>query len=94
MPIGFVAFHYPRPEYAEEFTDRVRKAADFVGSRPGCLSGECWVTADGEVVVTTGRFENEEAMRAAFAAALDSGVITAADEREHRPREFFTLLAR
>ncbi|MEU7168121.1 hypothetical protein AB0A70_26325 [Streptomyces morookaense] len=92
MTVGFVAFHYPRPEYAEEFIGRVRKACAFVGSRPGGMAAECWVTADGEAVVTTGRFASEEALKAAFAAARDAGVITECDEREHRPREFFTLL--
>lgn len=94
MTVGFVAFHYPRPEYAEEFIGRVHKACEFVRSRPACRAAECWVTADGEAVVTTGRFESEEALKAAFAAARDSGVITECDEREHRPRQFFTLLAR
>ncbi|PBC80348.1 MULTISPECIES: antibiotic biosynthesis monooxygenase [unclassified Streptomyces] len=94
MPVGFVAFHYPRPEYVEEFTDRVHKAAEFLRPRPGCLSVECWATTDGEAIVTTGRFESEEALQAAFAGALESGVIVDADEREVRPRQFFTLLAR
>ncbi|TVL91096.1 antibiotic biosynthesis monooxygenase [Streptomyces sp. SAJ15] len=94
MSFGFVAFHYPRPDYAEEFTDRVHKACEFVASRPGALSAECWVTTEGGVVVTTGRFETEQALRAAFSAARDAGVIVDADEREHRPREFFTLLSR
>ncbi|MYT27596.1 MULTISPECIES: antibiotic biosynthesis monooxygenase [unclassified Streptomyces] len=92
MTVGFVAFHYPRPEYFEEFIGRVRTACEFVRSRPACLATECWVTADGGAIVTTGRFESEETLKAAFAAASDSGVITECDEREHRPREFFTLL--
>ncbi|AEW98691.1 antibiotic biosynthesis monooxygenase [Streptantibioticus cattleyicolor] len=94
MTVGFVAFHYPGPEHFEEFVGRVRTACEFVRTRPACLTAECWVTADGEAVVTTGRFESAEALKAAFAAARDSGVITERDEREHRPREFFTLLSR
>lgn len=51
------------------FTGRVHKACEFVRSRPACLTAECWATADGEAVVTTGRFESEEALKAAIAAA-------------------------
>lgn len=92
MAVGFVAFHYPCAEYAEEFLGRVRRACEFVRSRPACEAAECWVAADGEAVVTTGRFESEAALKAAFEAARESGVITEADEREHRPRRFITLL--
>ncbi|MEU1312429.1 hypothetical protein ABZ419_26555 [Streptomyces cinnamoneus] len=93
MAVGFVAFHYPLPGYFEEFTGRVHKACEFVRSRPACLAAECWATADDESVVTTGRFESEEALKAAFTASRDSRVIAEVDEREHRPRQFFTLLA-
>lgn len=93
MAVGFIAFHYPRSEYFEEFLGRVRKACEFVRSTPACSAAECWVTTDGGAVVTTGRFESEAALNAAFAAARESGVIAELDEREHRPREFITLLA-
>ncbi|MEU5211828.1 antibiotic biosynthesis monooxygenase [Streptomyces sp. NPDC020742] len=67
MPVCFVAFPYPRPAYLEEFVERVRQACAFVRARPGCLPGENWATGDGEAVVTTGQFETQEALQAAFA---------------------------
>lgn len=63
-------------------------------STPGCLSAQCWTTSDGDAVVTTGQFESEEAFQSAFAAARTLGAAVGFDEREHKPRQVFTLLSR
>ncbi|MFI6602436.1 antibiotic biosynthesis monooxygenase [Nonomuraea sp. NPDC050536] len=94
MTVGFVAFHYPTPEHFEEFVGRTHQVADFLQSKPGCLSAECWATTDGGAVVTTGRFESQDTFQAAFAAAVELGPVVGFDEREHRPREVYTLLSR
>ncbi|MEU8890039.1 antibiotic biosynthesis monooxygenase [Streptomyces sp. NPDC048442] len=92
--VGFVAFHYPHPEHFEDFVGRAHQVGDSLRAAPGCLSAEVWATPDGDAVVTTGRFESEEAFRAAFAAARGLGETVAFDERELKPRQIFTLLPR
>lgn len=94
MTVGFVAFHYPRAEHFEEFVDRAHQVGAFLRANPGCLSAEIWATADGDSVVTCGRFESQEALGAALTAARDLGAVTAFDDREHKPRQIFNLLAR
>jgi quinol monooxygenase YgiN len=94
MTIGFVAFHYPHAEHFEEFVGRTHEVRDTLQSRPGCLSAEVWATPDGHAVVTTGRFESQEALQQAFAAARDLGSTIEFDEREQKPRQIFTLISR
>ena len=55
MTVGFVAAHYPQPMHFDEFVARVHQVAGVLRSTPGCLSAECWVTADGDAVVSTAR---------------------------------------
>ncbi|MFJ8390666.1 hypothetical protein ACIQ9Q_40525 [Streptomyces sp. NPDC094438] len=94
MTVGFVAFHYPRPEYFEEFVSRTHGIREFMQAQPGFLSGGPWATVDGDAVVTIGQFESTEAFQAAFAPAAELGDIAGFDEREHRPRQIHTLLSR
>jgi quinol monooxygenase YgiN len=94
MTIGFVAFHYPRPENFEEFVGRTHAVRDTLQARPGCLSADVWATPDRDAVVTTGQFESQEAFQQAFAAARDLGEAVAFDEREQKPRQIFTLISR
>lgn len=94
MPVGFVAFHYPRPGDFEEFVGRAHQVGDSLRSSAGCLSVEVWATPDGDAVVTTGRFESQDAYQAAFASARGLGEAVAFDERERKPRQIFTLLPR
>jgi quinol monooxygenase YgiN len=92
MTIGFVAVHYPEPTRFDEFVARVRQVAEALRLTPGCLSAECWVTIDGDAVVSTAQWESDEAFAASFAAARDAGVDVTFDERERRPRQVFKLL--
>jgi quinol monooxygenase YgiN len=94
MTFGFVAFHYPRPEHFEEFVGRTHTVRDTLQARPGCLSAEVWATPDGDAVVTTGRFESQEALEQAFAVARGLGAAVEFDEREQKPRQIFTLISR
>ncbi|WP_026413944.1 antibiotic biosynthesis monooxygenase family protein [Actinomadura oligospora] len=95
MSLGFVAFHYPAPEYVEEFVGRTRQVRGVLASQPGFVRAETWVTPEGDAVVTTGEFESPEAFQGAFAAvAGELGEAVAFDEREVRPRQVHTLLSR
>ncbi|MFI0454478.1 antibiotic biosynthesis monooxygenase family protein [Actinomadura sp. 6N118] len=92
MTVGFVAVHYPRPEHFEEFVGRTHQVRETLEGRPGYQSSEVWVTPDGDAVVTMGRFESEEDLQAALAAARDLGAIVGFDERERKPRQTFMLV--
>ncbi|MGH3721226.1 MAG: antibiotic biosynthesis monooxygenase family protein [Pseudonocardiaceae bacterium] len=94
MTVGLVALHYPQPTYFEDFIARVQNAVEAIRQTPGCLAVECWITSDGDAVVSTGRWESEEALTASFATAKNAGVDFTYDERELRPRQVFTLLPR
>jgi heme-degrading monooxygenase HmoA len=91
MQVGLVAFHYPRPEFRAQMMSRVRRAAEVIEAMPGCLGVDCWLGKDGMAIVTTGKWESEQAFTASFAAARDAGVDFTYDEREVRPREIFRL---
>ena len=93
MKVGLVAVHYPRREHRDEMISRVRRAADVIGAMPGCLAVDCWVSEDGQAVVTTGQWESEQALTAGFAAVQAAGVDFGYDERESRPREVFRLIS-
>ena len=93
MKVGLVAVHYPRREHRDEMISRVRRAADVIGATPGCLAVDCWVSEDGQTVVTTGQWESERALTAGFAAVQAAGVDFGYDERESRPREVFRLIS-
>ncbi|AZQ75058.1 MULTISPECIES: antibiotic biosynthesis monooxygenase family protein [Streptomyces] len=95
MTVGFVAFHYPAPEYVEEFSDRVRQVADILRSQPGCLSARPWVTPGNDAVVSTVEFESQDALDAAFTATREQlAPITVFDERERKPRQVHYLESR
>ncbi|MGP3976239.1 antibiotic biosynthesis monooxygenase [Streptomyces sp. 8N114] len=94
MTAGFIAFHYPRPEHFEEFVGRTHQVKEFLQSKAGFLSADIWATTDGDAVITSARFESEEALGAALAAARELGSIAGFDEREYKPREIFTVRAR
>ena len=91
MQVGLVAFHYPRSEFRAEMMSRIRRAAEVIEAMPGCLGVDCWLGKDGAAIVTTGKWESEQAYFAGFAAARDAGVDFTYDEREARPREIFRL---
>jgi len=91
MKAGLVAFHYPSRDYCEEMLGRVRRAAAFIAAMPGCLGVDCWLTEDGQAVVSTGQWESMEALLGGFAAARAAGIDFHVDEREVRPREVFRL---
>jgi quinol monooxygenase YgiN len=93
MKVGMVAVHYPRREHRDEMISRVRQAADVMELAPGCLAVDCWVSQDGQAVVTTGQWESEQALAAGFAAVQAAGVDFGYDERESRPREVFRLIS-
>ncbi|WP_378730921.1 antibiotic biosynthesis monooxygenase [Nocardia brasiliensis] len=93
MTVGFVAFHYPAPAHFEEFVDRVRKVREVMRSAPGCLAVDCWVSAEGDAVISTGQWESEEACAASFAAVASADVDVEFDERECRPRHIVKLLS-
>ena len=93
MKVGMVALHYPRREHRAEMILRVRQAADVMIATPGCLAADCWVSEDGQAVVTTGQWESEQALTAGFAAVQTAGVDFGYDERESRPRQIFKLVS-
>jgi quinol monooxygenase YgiN len=72
---------------------RVHRAAEVMAATPGCLAADCWVSEDSQAVVTTGQWESEQALAAAFSAVRAAGVDFAYDERESRPREVFKLVS-
>lgn len=91
MKVGLVALHYPRLEHRDEMISRVRRAAEVMAAVPGCLAVDCWVSEDGQAVVTTGQWESEHALAAGFAAVRTAGVDFDYDERESRPRDTIRL---
>ncbi|MEU9000173.1 antibiotic biosynthesis monooxygenase [Streptomyces caniferus] len=91
MTVGFVGVHYPHPTHFDDFIARVQHAVDVLRTTPSCLSAACWVTAEGESVVSTAQFASDEALAASFAAAHEAGVDFAYDERERLPRQVLTL---
>jgi quinol monooxygenase YgiN len=93
MMVGLVAVHYPRPGHWNEMISRVRRAAEVMAATPGCLAAECWVSEDGQAVVTTGRWESEQALTAGFSAVRAAGVDFDYDKRESRPREVLKLVS-
>ena len=90
--VGLVAVHYPRPEYRDEMIQRVRRAAEVMAAAARCLDVACWRDEAAGTVVTTGRWESEDARWAGFAAVAAAGVDFDYDEREQRPREVFNLV--
>lgn len=93
MKVALVAFHYPHPEYRDEMISRVRQAADVMAAAPGCLAADCWVSEDGQAVVTIGQWESQQALTAGFAAVRTAGVDFDHDERESRSRDVFKLVS-
>ncbi len=91
MSIGLVAFHYPKPAYRDEMIRRVHAAAQALVEVPGCLDVHCWEIVATGAIVTTGRWESNEARQAGFAAAKEAGVDFAYDDRQSRPWEVFHL---
>ena len=95
MTIGFVAFHYPQPEYFEEFTERVSQVAEILRRRPGCRSARAGVSTDGDAVVSTVEFDTRDALDSAFAASgAQLAALTVFDERERKPRQVINLQSR
>jgi heme-degrading monooxygenase HmoA len=72
---------------------RVQQAAAVMAATPGCLTVDCWVSEDGEAVVTTAQWESGQALTAGFAAVQAADVDFGYDERESRPREVFKLIS-
>ncbi|MGW4410832.1 antibiotic biosynthesis monooxygenase family protein [Nonomuraea sp. NPDC004702] len=89
--VAMIATHYPHAAHREEFVERVRKVAEAFRSTPGCLSAECWLSA--EAVVSIVRWESDEAFAASLAALGAADLDVAFDEREARPREIVRLAA-
>ena len=92
MTIGLVAVHYPEADHADEMMDRVGAAADVLIGTPGCLEATCWRESGG-AVVTIGKWESEDALKAGFAAVTAAGVDFEYDERESRPRDVFRMVS-
>jgi quinol monooxygenase YgiN len=90
MSVGLVAFHYPKPEYRDELIRRVRDAAEVMATVPGCLAVDCWQEEATGAVVTTGKWESNDALIAAFTVAA-ANVDFDYDDRELRPRDVFNL---
>ncbi|MFR9774360.1 antibiotic biosynthesis monooxygenase [Nocardia sp. SC052] len=94
MTIGFVGTHYPKPEYFNEFVDRVHRVAAVLESTAGCLSVACWISDTGDAVVSTALFESDEALNESFSAVLAADVDVNFDDRELKPRSVLKLLPR
>lgn len=91
MSVGLVAFHYPKPEYREEMIHRVHAAAQALTEVPGCLDVHCWEIVETGAIVTSGRWESNEARQAGFVAAAEAGVDFNYDDRQLRPWDVFHL---
>ncbi len=91
MSVGLVAFHYPKPEHRDEMIRRVRQAAEVMATVPGCLDVGCWQDETAGAIVTTGKWESEDARMATFAAVAAANVDFDYDDRESRPRDVFNL---
>ena len=91
MKVGLVALHFPRPEHWDEMIARVHRAAEVMAATPGCLAVDCWVSDDGQAVVTTAQWESKQALMAGFAAVRTAGVDFDYDVRESRRRQVFML---
>lgn len=91
MKVGMVASHYPHAAHREEFISRVHQVAEEFRRHPGCLSADCWVSAD--AVISIVQWESEDAFAASLAAVQAAGLDLAYDERESRPREIVQLVA-
>ena len=91
MKVGLVALHFPRPGHRDEMIARVHRAAEVMAATPGCLAVDCWVSDDGQAVVTTAQWESKQALMAGFAAVRTAGVDFDYDERESRRRQVFML---
>ena len=91
MKVGLVAVHYPRPEHRDEMISRVHRAAEVMAATPGCLAVDCWVSETNQAVVTTGQWESDQALAAAFSAVRAAGLDFDYDDRESRPREILKL---
>ncbi|MFI9787769.1 hypothetical protein ACIHEI_30315 [Kitasatospora sp. NPDC051984] len=95
MSFGFVAYHYPKSEYVEEFVDRCHQVCEVLTRQQGFLRAEVWVTPEGDAVVTTGALESPQAFQGAFAAVgRECPEVVVFDERELKPRQVHTLLSR
>src|SRR5262245_3652587 len=64
MKVGLVAVHYPHDGYRDELIDVFKRAAQVMRQTPGCLGTECWVNSADGSIVTTGRWESDEALDA------------------------------
>jgi heme-degrading monooxygenase HmoA len=93
VSVGVVAFHYPKPKYRDGLIRRVRRAAEVMATVPGCLDVGCWQQEATGAVLTTGKWESKEALRAGFAAVAAAKVDFDYDDRESRPRKVFHLSA-
>ncbi len=91
MTVGLIAIHYPDAEHSAEMVDRVRAAAQVLIDTPGCLEASCWRESNGPVM-TIGKWESEEALKAGISAVAAAGVDFAYDERETRPRDIFRIV--
>lgn len=93
MSIGFIAYHYPRPEHFAEFVERTRVVRETLQGQPGCRSIEIWATPDRDAVITSGSFESEQDYQRAFGVARGLGDPVVFDDRERKPREVVTLVS-
>ena len=93
MSIGFIAYHYPRPQHFAAFVERTRVVRDTLQDQPGCRSVEIWATPDQGAVITTGTFDSEQDYQRAFGVARGLGDPVVFDDRERKPREIVTLVS-
>ena len=92
MTVGLVAVHYPDADHTDEMVHRVHAAADVLMATPGCLEATSWRESVG-AVVSIGKWESEDALKAGFAAVAAAGVDFDYDERESRPRDVFRMVS-
>ena len=92
MTVGLVAAHYPKAEHAAEMVARVRAAAEVLIDSPGCLEASCWRASNG-AIVTIGKWDSEDALKAGFAAVTSAGVDFDYDDRESRPRDVCRMVS-
>lgn len=94
MTVGFIAYHYPRPDQFDDFVERTRIVRETLLKHPGCRSADIWTTPDRDAVVTIGTFDSEQAYKEALSAGRALGDAVAFDDRERKPRKITNLVSR
>jgi hypothetical protein len=80
-------FHYPRPEFREEFKRGMTRLAEVINTQSG-IQASCWEDPSSGALVAVSTYESDDARESAFRAVAAANINFAySEERESRPRE-------